>query len=259
MAGYFFLGSMLPPLELGDTPGLSFQEIWELLRMNMTSGDLRKVKLIRRYVDLKNVWQLLKKQPLDVRGNLTERELDEALLSREGLPEYLFEYCDEYETLEGQLRYFSKVYTSFFKEMDENERGFLKFYFNFERRCRLVLAGRRARLLGVDLIEELRHEDFSDPFVAQVISQRDAKSFEAPPGYEKLEEMLAQEKDDPKGQYEVVASFRFEKISQYVQEVFFSVNYILGYFVQFMIVEDWNAINETSKNHSITEVIESAL
>jgi len=259
MTGYFFLSSMLPPLNLGDKPGLSFQEIWELFRMNMTSGDLRKAHLIRRYVDLKNVWHLLKKQPIDVRGNFTQEELDEALLSREGLPEYLFEYCDSYENVEEQLRHFPKVYTSFFKEVDENERGFLKFYFNFERECRLVLAGRRSRLLGADLIEELQHEDFSDPFVAQIISQRDVNSFEAPSGYEELDERLTEEMDHPKKQYEVMASFRFEKIAQHVQDVVFSINYVLGYFVQFMIVEDWNIINEMPKSHGITEVVESAL
>jgi len=87
----------------------------ELLRENLEASDLEKVTLIRQAIDLSNVKQLLKKQALDPRGNLTEKELDEALLNRVGLPEYLFEYLEGYETVEDRLRHFSKVLIQFFK------------------------------------------------------------------------------------------------------------------------------------------------
>jgi len=255
MAKYFFLGSVLPPLKIGRKPDLFFQDVLELFRVNMTRSDLEKIARIRQYIDLKNVWQLLKKQPLDSRGNFTEKELDEALLNREGLPEYLFEYFDGYEALEDQLRYFSKVFILFFKEMDENERGFLKFYFNFEREWRLILVGQRSKKLGLDPTKELQHEDFSDPLVAQIIAQKDASFFEFPYGYEELDEKLKEVKDDPKRQYEAMAVFRFDRIAERVQDAPFSIDYILGYFVQLMIIEDWNALSEMQGNQSLTEIV----
>jgi len=94
MAQYYFLGSVLPSLKIGKKPDLLFEDLMELFRENLHESDLENVTLIRQYIDLKNVRQLLKKQPLDPRGNLTEKELDEALLNSAELPEYLFEYLD---------------------------------------------------------------------------------------------------------------------------------------------------------------------
>ncbi|MGE0199222.1 MAG: DUF2764 family protein [Simkaniaceae bacterium] len=255
MAQYFFLGSILPPLKIGSKVGLFFEDLMELFRDNMGPSDLEKVVLIRRYIDLKNVWQLLKKRPLDPRGNLTEKELDEALLNREGLPQYLFDYFEEYESLEEQLRNYSKVFIQFFKKMDKTQRGFLKFYFGFEREWRLILAGYRSKKLGVDPAKELQHEDLSDPLVAQILAQKDAPFFEFPFGYEELDEKLKEVIGDPKRQYEAMAAFRFNKIAERVQDDPFSIDYILGYFIQLMIVEDGNVLNEKEGNQNLTEIV----
>ena len=255
MTKYFFLGSVLPPHKIGSKSDFAFEDLLELFQENMKRHDLEKVALIRQYIDLKNVRQLLKKQPLDPRGNLTEKELDEALLNREGLPEYLFDYFEGYESLEDQLRHFSKVFILFFKEMDEKQQGFLKFYFNFEREWRLILTGYRAKKLGVDPAKELQHEDFTDPLVAQILAQKDAPFFEFPFGYEELDEKMKEVKGDPKRQYEAMAAFRFDRLADKTQDESFSIDYILGYFVQQMIIDDWNALDEMQGNQSLTEIV----
>lgn len=254
MGHYFFLGSVLPPLKTGSKPDLTFEELMELFRDNMSRKDLKKVSLLRLYIDLKNVRQLLMKQPLDPRGNLSEKELDEALLNRESLPEYLFEYFDKYETEAEQIRNYSEVFIQFFKEMEKKEKGFLKFYFNFEREWRLILAGYRAKKLGVDPTVELQHEDATEPLVAQILAQKDAPFFEFPFGFEELDEKLKGIQKSPKEQYETMAAFRFHRILDKTQDHPFSVDFALGYFACQMIVEDWNALNEKQGNQSLTEI-----
>ncbi|NGX51248.1 MAG: hypothetical protein K1060chlam2_01113 [Chlamydiae bacterium] len=255
MGMYYFLGSVLPQLKLGDKPDILFVELMELFRENMGESDLEKVAKVRQYIDLKNVWQLLKKQPLDPRGNLIEKELDEALVNREGLPEYLFDHFDLYDSEEERLRHFSKVFILFFKEMDETRTGFLKLYFNFERERRLILVGVRAKKLGVDPAKALQYEDFKDPLVAQIIAQKDAAFFEFPFGYEELAEKLKEVEGDPKGQYEAMAAFRFDKLTENWQDHPFSLDYLLCYLVQLMIIEDWIALDETEGNQSLTEIV----
>ena len=259
MCKYFFLGSVLPTLSIGRKPDLVFEDLLELLQVNMKRSDLEKVTLIRRHIDLKNVQQLLKKQPLDPRGNFTEKQLDEALLNRVGLPEYLFSHLDAYESIEDQLRHFSKVFIQFFQDMDQKKRGFLKFYFNFEREWRLILAGYRAKKLGLDPIKELQHEDPTDPFVAQILAQKEAPFFEFPFGYEELNEKINEVDGDPMLQYESMATFRFNTLADRAQDNPFSVDYVLGYFVQQMIVENWNALDDNQGKESLQQIIKGSL
>ncbi|MCB1107211.1 MAG: DUF2764 family protein [Chlamydiia bacterium] len=256
---YYFLGSILPPLKVGIDPGIFFEDLMTLFKDNMSPSDLEKVKAIRTYIDLKNVRQLLKKEEIDRRGNYTEKELDEALVNQQGLPEYLFEYLEEIENVDEQLRHFSKVFITFFKEMEKKHKGFLRRYFRFEREWRVLLAGYRAKKLGVDPAVELQHEDFHDPLVAEVLAQKDAPFFEFPFDYAGLGERLKGVEKKPKEQYEMMAKFRFNRMKEEVQDVSFSVDYLLGYLVQLMIVEDVYALDEKEGNQTLSEIVKGSV
>ena len=255
MSKYFFLGSILPPLKVGSEPGIVFEEFLVLLEDNMSASDLEKVKAIRTYIDIKNVQSLMKKEEIDHRGNLNEKELDEAIVNQQGLPEYLFEYLEGTESVEEQLRHFSKVFIAYFKEMEKKYRGFLQGYFRFEREWRIALAGYRAKKLGVDPGEELQHEDFHDPLVAEILAQKDAPFFEFPFEYAQLGEKLKNAQGKPKEQYEVMAAFRFNRVGDEVQDDPFSLDYVLGYLVQLMIVEDAWALDEKHGSQMLSEIV----
>lgn len=259
MGRHFFLGSILPSIELGNNLEIGFEDLMELFRNNLKNSDLEKVSKIRCYIDLKNVRSLLAKEPLDVRGNLTEKELDEALVNQEGLTGELYEYLESYETLEEQLSHFSWVFMTFFKDMEKKEKGFLKFYFNFEREWRLILTGYRSKKLGVDPSRDLQHEDFTDPLVAQIIAQKEAAVFEFPFGYEDLNEKIKGVEGNPMQQYQLMAGFQLERIADATQDRPFSSDFILGYLVQHMIVEDWQALDRVKGNESLTEIVKGSL
>lgn len=255
MKGYFFLGSILPTLQFGSPTDWSFADLMTLYKVNLSKQGMKKVKVIRSYIDLKNVCQLLRKEPLDPRGNLSEKELDEALVNRQGLPSYLYDHLEAYETLEQQIRYFPTVLSTFFQEMRDKYRGFLRFYFNFERELRLILTGLRAKKLKVDVAKELLFEDPRDPFIAQILAQKDSPQFEFPFEYAMLDEVLKEASKDPMEQYKALATFRFQQIADEVQDQPFSLDYILGYLVQFMLVEDWNHLNEEQGNHRLNGIV----
>ncbi len=259
MSKYFFLGSILPPLKVGSDPGIVFEDLMTLFRDNMSTSDLEKIKDILTYVDIKNVQSLLKKEELDHRGNLNEKELDEAIVSQLGLPEYVFKHLEETELIQEQLRHFPKVFIAYFKEMKKKYRGFLKGYFCFEHEWRVLLAGYRAKNLGLDPGVELQHEDFHDPLVAQVLAQKDAPFFEFPFEYADLGEKLKNAHGKPKMQYEVMANYRFCRVGDEVQDVPFSADYLLGYLVQLMIVEDAYALDEKQGNQMLSEIVKGSI
>lgn len=256
---YFFLGSFLPPLKVGVPPELAFEDFILLLRENLSRRDFEKVKKIRSYIDLRNVEQLLKGEPLDSRGNLNEKELDEALVTKDGLPEYLYEYLDGYENTEEKLRHFSKVYVKFFREMEGKEKGFLSFYFNFEREWRLLMTGLRAKNLQRDLVKELQYEDFHDPLVAYLLAQKESPQFEFPFDYSELAEEVKKVKDNPRSQYEMLVRYRIEFLKEKVQDDPFSIEYILAYLAQLILAEDWNALNEKQGKKLLSTLVKEEL
>lgn len=249
---HFFLGSLLPSLTIGGEPPIGFEELVALYRSNLTSADLEKVQAIRTLIDLKNVVQLLKNKPLDLRGNFTEKELDEALVNRVELPPYLFDALDEDE----KLRNFSKVLIAYFNEEHE---GFLKWYFAFEHEWRILIAGYRSKKLEVDPAEELQYEDFHDPLVAQILAQKDAPTFEFPFEYADLGDKLKGTEGKPDEQYEAMARYRFERVLEATQDQPFSIDYLLGYLIQLMIVEDRFALDEKRGSEGLNEIVKGDL
>lgn len=259
MSRYFFLGTVLPSLRVGDEPGISFDDVMTLYKDNLGFSDLEKVRVIRTYVDLKNVQKLLKKEEIDHRGNLNEKELDEALVNQENLPDYLFTFLEKYQEAFEQLAHYSKVFILFFKEIERTCQGFLRNYFQFEREWRVILAAYRGKKLGIDPAVSLQHEEFHDPLIAELLAQKDAPSFEFPFGYTELGEKLKEVEGKPDEQYRLMANFRFSRIEEMVQDRPFSLDYFLGYLVQLMVVEDFFALDEKRGRESLTEMIKGSL
>ena len=49
---------------------------------------------------------------------------------------------------------------------------------------------------------------------------------------------------DPWEQYKAVAGWRFKRIGELVDRPLFSIDWILGYMAQLLIVEQWNELEE---------------
>lgn len=243
MHNYYFVAASLPPLVLGEPPDITFEELEYRLSVNLSKDDLKKVAILRRYIDLCNLRYILLEKPIDPKGNLTEKELDEALLVKDFLPEYVLDFFDAYETKELRIQYFHRLISNYFSKEVVGQSGFLKEYLTFERELRLVLLAIRAKKLDRDPARELQFEDFADPLVAQILAQKDAKDFDPPPEYRDIKEKLHSCGDDPWQQMRTVEEYRFNKIEILSGYPLFSLDWILGYVARLLIVEQWNLLN----------------
>lgn len=244
MGNYYFLAASFPPLSLGESPDFSFEELTSRLGINLSKPDLKKTELFRRYIDLSNIRALFLEEEIDPRGNLNEKELDEALLLHDGLPNYVFDFLDQFETVEEKLRNFSGLFSVFFAEEIPKETGFFKEYLSFEREWKLVMTAIRAKELQRDPIRELQFEDTSDPLVASILAQKDMPSLETPVEYTDLKEKFISCGPDPWQQYKVVAKWRFDRIEELVERPLFSIDWIIAYMARLFIVEQWNELDE---------------
>lgn len=235
---YYFVLASLPPLTFGAVPDMSFKELRSLASENFSHSDFRAFEQLLGAIDLYNVKALWLGAPLDDRGTLSPKELEEALLIREGIPAFLIDFIERYESKEERLRNFSSLYASLYNQIFS---GFLGFYYTLEREARLVLTALRAKKSGHDIVKELRFEDPLDPFVAAILAQKDVSDYTPPPEYDDLKLLFVENGSDPSELMRAFTKYRFKKFEEYGETEMFSLDQILAYAARLLMIENWNA------------------
>jgi hypothetical protein len=257
MAKYYYLATVLPKLHIGVPPEISFHEFLTLLKDNLTKSDLHKVAQIRWFYDIQNIRAFWNHEALDYWGNLNTNELEEALLNREGpLPSYVFDFLNEHESEEDRKKYFAVLMATFFAQESTQSSKFLREYYRFERDLRLTLTAFRARQLNRSLTRELQFENPEDPIVAQLLAQRDAKHFEPPERFEDLKPLLEKYYEDPIELNKALSEYRFNKIDEMLNFEAFSTDFILGYTIQYIMVDKWTHFDKQQGNKIVHQMLE---
>lgn len=255
---YYFASSSLPELILGTPPELSFEQLDHLLQLNLYPFDYAQVAAIRRYFDFQNMKAFWREESLSIYGNYDENTLEEAILTKTGFPGYVIDFLEKYESVDSRLRHYPELIASYFREERSSiatTSAFLSRYLTLEREMRLVLVALRAKAEGRDLMIELQHEDPEDPFVAQLIAQKDAKTLQPPDGYEDLVALFESKRASPLELHQALVDYRFGKVSALYESDPFSIDRVLGYMVQLILVEQWMALNK-AKGMAVLESIE---
>jgi len=255
MANYYFLATLLPRLQIGEPPEISFDEFDQLLSDNLSASDYAKTSTIRNFYDIYNLRSYWKGEPLDHAGNFNSSELEEAMVTRTMLPPYVFQFLDKYESKEERLRHFPELLSTFYKIEVSRSTGFLKAYLMLERELRLVLVAFRTKKLDRDLLKELQYEDPEEEIIAQIIAQKDASQYEPPPKFEEIKFIFEKYSNDPIEIQKALAEFRFYKIEEMLGLDMFSIDRILGYMAQLLIVERWQHLNKQKGK----EIVDSML
>ncbi|NGX60725.1 MAG: hypothetical protein K940chlam9_00193 [Chlamydiae bacterium] len=245
MTEYYFLASLLPPLEIGHVPALGFPELRVLLEQNLSQGDKEKVVQFLRILDLQNLRAYWAGEPLDPRANVTTpEEMEQALLDvqwpvGEEFPDYLRDYFEKYHTNEDRLAHFPLLMGQFFAYHIEHDKRFVQDYYRFQREMRLVETGFRAKKLGKDLSYELQYEDPKDPIVAQILAQRDARTYEPPFEYKELKPIFEEFGDSPQDLHKALYEYQFAQIIELWGGELFALDRILNYMARLILVERW--------------------
>lgn len=255
MANYYFLAISLPPLSLDTTPEITFEQFKVLLRDNLSEKDYRKTVMIRRLYDILNLKALWKDEEIDPHGELNANELKEAEISQHGLPEYVYDFMKKYPHTPERLAHFHSLIVTFTKEAIDQATGFLRDYLEFERELRLVFVGFRAKKLGRDLSRELQYENPGDDLIAQMLAQKDAKAYEPPEKYHDLKVFFEKYGDDPLALERALDQYRMDFIENQVEMDMFSINRIIAYMIELIIVEKWNQMDQEKGIEIINQVV----
>ncbi len=245
MNRYPFIIASLPTIQFGSKPEISFKDAEELLALNLVSFDRKKVTALLQLIDIDNIKALWLGLPLHPAGSMNAKELEEALLVKDFLPPFVIDFLERYETAEQRLDHFPALYVSLYQEMASFSDGFIRSYYTMEREIRLVLTALRAKQMGWDLTQQLQFEDMDDPFVMQILVQKDAEEYTAPQEYEPLKTLFMENRLDPMKLYRSVLQYRFDRVVELEEQyASFSIDRILGFLVRLMMVEMWSQLDE---------------
>ncbi len=258
MANYYFVGTLLPELRIGEKPEISFRDFEQLVKDNLSVKDIARIRMIRNFYDIYNLRAYWRGEPFDYLGTLDYNEMEEALVTRSVLPSYIFQYLDKYESKEERLRHFSELRSRFFHEEVRRSSGILREYLITELEIRLVLVAFRAKLLGRDIFAELQYEDPENDFIAQIFAQKDSSQFEPPEKYEDLKVLFTQYVDDPLALQKALLEYRFNKIGEILGQDLFSSERIFGYMLQLIMVERWNKLDKQKGLEIVDSMLKEA-
>jgi len=258
MSNYYFLGTRLTTLSIDQPAEITFEEFDQLMRDNLTAKDYAKAEVIRRFYDLENIRNYWNKEPFNPYGMLDANELEDALITGHGLPDYIYGYIDKYERKEDRLKHFPELIAAYTHEELSHLTGFVKKLLRFEREWRLVMVGFRAKKLGKDVAWELQFEDPEDEIVQQILAQKDAKTFEPPEKYAALKPIFQKYQDTPLALHQALSQYRLDKIDEMVEFDQFSFEMILAYMVRLLIIENWQHLNKEKGLEIVNKIIEEA-
>lgn len=260
MAIYCFLTIMLPSLQIGTPPEISFSEFEQLLKDNLTKKDYAKARVIRRYFDIENLRALWKEEKLDHHANFDEKELEEASVQVELLPPYARDFLERYDSKEERLKNYSQLLVDYFRYESKHAAPFVRQWLAFERKLRLLLAAYRTKKLKRDLLVELQFENPDEPFIQQLLVQREAPTLTFPEEFADLKSLIDEHYGNPNELYQALWEYRFytieAMISQYPP---FSIKRILGYMIQLILAENWVQRDRKQGMQIIDNYVNSAL
>lgn len=258
MTNYYFLGTILPELHIGEPPEISFWEFEQLLHDNLTDSDFAKASIIRNFYDIFNLRSYWKGEPFDPLGNLNESGLEEAIVTRSVLPAYIFAYMDKYEHTEERLKEFPSLLATFFQEEIKHSSGAFKAYLILERDLRLILLAFRAKKLGRDVVKELQYENPEDEIVAQILAQKDAPQYEPPEKYADIKSILSQYYESPFELQKSLVEYRFNKLDEMIGDDLFSTDRILAYMLNLILVERWQRLDKQKGSEIVDTMLKEA-
>ncbi|NGX55812.1 MAG: hypothetical protein K1060chlam5_00039 [Candidatus Anoxychlamydiales bacterium] len=256
MFKYYFVITSLPKLSFTQRADIIFDEVIRLLELNLSQSDLNKINAFRTFIDIMNLRKIWQNKEIDHRGNLNENELKDQMLIQDVLYDFVFEYMQKYESSEARLKNFCYLTANFFNYVINNSNGFLKKYFSFIREYRLILTALRAKNLNKDIVKELEFEDLTSNFVEYILAQKDSPELQVPMEYEELKKIYLNNKNDPKNLHFLLLQYQFNEIDKMMDDKPFTIDQILAYFAQLLLIEDYQSLNVEKGKEKLDSLIE---
>jgi hypothetical protein len=243
MKRYYYLAASLPDLGLELKLPVTFSDFLLDADVYLSKTHKKLTGVLRELIDIENIRRLLLEQKIDDRGNLSEAELDEAILSKVNLPEYAVDFLDQFNTIQSRLDHFAALYAGFYQAHQKTGNLFIDKYLQLEHELRLWLSLLRAKRMGIDFSYVLQFEDTQDPLIMSMLIQNQNSDLLIPTEYKALKDFFVNFADDPLLLHKKIEEFRIQKITELTQDNFFEVDNILAFLAKLLVIEQWQSLD----------------
>jgi hypothetical protein len=163
-------------------------------------------------------------------------KIESILVEREEVPKFVDDYLNRYGTTQDRLKHFTELMYEYFQRERRIGNGFLKWYFAFESDLKLVLAALRGKIWGIDWVQEFQFVEHPTPLFLSLSEQGGSGPLLLPDQYQPLQHLFDTYKEAPLELDDHIDKFRFDAVEEKVAFEPFSIEHILAYLVQFLIV-----------------------
>lgn len=236
MSRYFFACSALPELSKDEAPKISFDDLYMLFDLNLSKSARSQVDLAKSWTDMTNLEALLYGVPLEIFGNLDQKQMEAELEMGLGFFDFVFEFRKHFDTPDEQKEHFSQLYFQFFKKMREVSQGFLKWYYTLLEEVLTVMAALRAKKIGRDIEKELTFMEAALPLREEAAVYGDAKTYDPSEPYAELKKIYEDNFDEPGVQHKQFLSFLFDRVEEKKEELSWGLDWLIAYLVQIRLV-----------------------
>lgn len=236
MGNFYYIATLLPVLEIGIRPELTFSEYDTLLKLNLNKREYSFVKRIKEYHDLENIRLSLKEKPISRFGNYDRTELREHIHFAESFPPYIQNYLNCYQQTSERLQYFPELLFKYWQQ--KCNQNFLDRYFKFETQLQLIQIYLRSKHLNKNYLNEWPfHEEKNEKMreEAEIISLK---------GFDDLKKAFEFHATSPLELHRSICQYRLDWIQKEIGEKLVSLEGLLGYLLQLIIVEKWNDLKD---------------
>jgi hypothetical protein len=230
---YYFLGALIPSLDLDNHPPVSWRELKELLELNLSSRDFIEVERIFRYFDLENIHRYRHQRPLLEHSNWSLKEIECLSTQPSDLNDWLYGNLDNSGPNSNQDCFHHHFFVHALQGSSASARVLSSFW-----QSQWIMAYVRANQLGQ--LSELYNEPGADhPQVLSWLDLLKSGSYR----YE-IDHLNSFFEDDKLPAHEIALRALKWQVSfleeQILEKSFSSLDKILNQALQLALIEQWH-------------------
>ncbi|WP_348662866.1 DUF2764 family protein [Chlamydia vaughanii] len=264
MTQYYFLSLFFLPQLPESCPVYSFEDLDDLLHLNLSKEDLEYYVVLKRFFDFDNFAFFWADKPLVQSYGVVTQDNVESMLKLQQwsdaceFEDFFKDFLLQYKTPKERLNNFSSLIREFLAYYQNSPSEFLRTYFTFKQNLRVILAGFRSRVMNLDVSYVLRDEDSSDPVVLQVLMQKDSPHYELPGEFSDLSNVLEDYGRLPHTLNRTLSLYEFHKIEEMYRDNYFDANAVLAKVAAYLFAIR-NSLVSLEKGKNIINSMEKAI
>jgi hypothetical protein len=140
-----FLTLSLPPLTWGVAPSISFGELNDLLKLNLTSSDFQACSQLYLLNDIENARAFWLKNPFSPLGQYDEETLKTQLINPDRMPLFFSTYLENFPSNEERLANFEELLKKYYLYLQKSPYEFIRWWGAFEEKARATFQHFRSK------------------------------------------------------------------------------------------------------------------